>query len=183
MTTKMICAGYGGQGALVAGTVMAHAAMELGKQVLWLSSYGGEMRGGSANCSLTISEEEIANPYVNQMDILLAMNQVSLEKFEDKVKPGGFAVVNSSLVKEAHTYRSDINIIEIDATNIAMDMNNQRGANMVMIGALAQWTDLFEAYYLCKAIDHYFEGKGKLNPQNSRCFWAGAQRSTIVKRG
>ena len=181
MVTKLICAGYGGQGALVAGTVMAHAGMELDKQVLWLSSYGGEMRGGSANCSLTISTEEIANPYVSEMDILLAMNQVSLDKFESKVKPGGYVIMNSSLAKPDYNYRKDINVVQIDATKIALSKGNPRGANMVMIGALAKWTNLFDTDYLCQALDSYFGQKGKTIPQNKECFEAGVELSFLLK--
>ena len=183
MTTKMICAGYGGQGALLAGMIMAHAGMNQDKQVLWLSSYGGEMRGGSANCSLTISDDEIANPYISEMDLLMAMNQLSVEKFESKVKPGGYLIVNSSLVKEGHPFRKDIHVVMVDATNIAMDQENQRGTNMVMLGALAKWTGLFDPQYLCDAMEAYFTYKGKNNPRNAGCFWAGVERSHLMEGG
>lgn len=180
MTKKIICAGYGGQGALVAGLMMAHAAVEMDREILWLSSYGGEMRGGSANCSLTISDSEIFSPYVNEMDILLAMNQISLEKFESMVKPNGVMIVNRSLLLRPYTYRTDINIIEVEANDIANNLKNPRGVNMVMLGALARWSDLFDEDYLCEACNQYFVRKGKNNPKNIDCFKQGADQSLKI---
>jgi 2-oxoglutarate ferredoxin oxidoreductase subunit gamma len=182
MTVKIICAGFGGQGALVAGILLAHAGIHKDKQVLWLSSYGGEMRGGSANCSLTISDEEIANPYLKEIDILFAMNQVSLEKFENSVKPDGYIVMNSTLKKEDHIYREDIRIIEIDATNIAIQLKNPRGTNMVMLGALARWTQIFKTEELCETIEGYFKQKGKPNAANIECYMKGVELARNVEK-
>ena len=181
MTTKLICAGYGGQGALVVGLVLANAAMQLGKEVLWLSSYGGEMRGGAANCSVTISDKEIGSPYVTKMDILLAMNQVTVQKFEDKVNPGGTMIVNKSLMLQAHTYRTDIKVVEVEANDIALELGNPRGVNMVLLGALAQWTDLMGKDELATAMELYFLEKGKVNPKNMECFYRGANESKRVE--
>ena len=95
--TEIICAGFGGQGVLVAGNILAFAGMEAGKIITWYPSYGSEMRGGTANCNIKISDEEIASPYVKAPDVLICLNEVSIGKFMDTMKPGAILVVNSSL--------------------------------------------------------------------------------------
>ena len=93
---EIICSGFGGQGVLVAGTIIADAGMEQGKNVTWYPSYGSEMRGGTANCNVKISDEEIASPYCDQLDILFTLNDAAIDKFESQLRPGGSLLTNSS---------------------------------------------------------------------------------------
>src|SRR5699024_6787552 len=168
MAKEMICAGFGGQGVLTAGMILINAGMELDKNVLFYPSYGYEMRGGTANCTVKISDGLIASPISKNPDILLTMNTPAIDKFEDQLKPGGLLLVNSSIVPEDRTYRDDIKVVKIPATDIAMEVNNPKGANLVMLGALAANSDLFTVDYLEKAIVSFFEkkGKGKFNEKN-----------------
>lgn len=172
--TEIICAGYGGQGVLVTGLIIANAAMQSDRHILWYPSYGVEMRGGTANCSVKISDEDIASPFIKAADILIAMNDASVIKFEPRVKPGGIMIVNSSTVKP-RKYRDGIKVVEIPATDIAIRENNRKGTNVVILGALAKNTDLFDMKYLRNSIDSFFEAKGKYNPLNAVCFDKGVE--------
>lgn len=177
MAKEMICAGFGGQGVLTAGMILINAGMELDKNVLFYPSYGSEMRGGTANCTVKISDGLIASPISKNPDILLTMNTPAIDKFEDQLKPGGLLLVNSSIVPEDRTYRNDIKVVKIPATDIAMEVNNPKGANLVMLGALAANSDLFTVDYLEKAIVSFFEkkGKGKFNEKNVACYRRGVE--------
>lgn len=134
--SEIICAGFGGQGVLVAGLIIANAAMEQGRYVTWYPSYGSEMRGGTANCNIKISDREIASPYAKKPDILFSMNEASVEKFEPSVRPGGVMLVNSSLTSAGRQYRRDIRVVPVPATELAAQLHNERGANIVMLGAM-----------------------------------------------
>ena len=118
MTKEFIFAGFGGQGMLLIGKFMAMACMLDGKHVSWLPSYGPEMRGGTANCSVIVSEEDVASPLVDSADAVVAMNLPSLDKFEQSVKPGGVLVINSSIIERKST-RDDITVVYCDAMRIA----------------------------------------------------------------
>ena len=135
------------------------------------------MRGGTANCTVKISDGLIASPISKNPDILLTMNTPAIDKFEDQLKPGGLLLVNSSIVPEDRTYRDDIKVVKIPATDIAMEVNNPKGANLVMLGALAANSDLFTVDYLEKAIVSFFEkkGKGKFNEKNVACYRRGVE--------
>ncbi len=134
MTQKIICAGFGGQGVLLIGQVLTYAGMIEGKEVSWLPSYGPEMRGGTANCSVIISDEPIGAPIVTKADVAIVMNKPSLDKFEDLVIADGNLFINSSLIEEKSN-RDDINVAYVDANIIAADIGNARVANVVMLGA------------------------------------------------
>lgn len=172
--TEMICAGFGGQGVLVAGNILAFAGMLSGHKVTWYPSYGSEMRGGTANCNVKISEEEIASPYAKHPDIVICMNEVSIDKFEKTIKPGGWLIVNSSLCSADRGFREDIHVVKVPANEIANAHKNPRGTNIVMLGAAVQASGLFELDYFIKAIDEFFARKGKTNPQNALCCREGA---------
>ena len=120
MKTEMICAGFGGQGMLSLGQVVAYAGMYDGKSVSWLPSYGPEMRGGTANCSVVVSDNEVANPMITKPDIVIAMNKPSVAKFVDSIVPGGYIFVNSSLI-DTKVERTDINVVYVDTFKIAHD--------------------------------------------------------------
>jgi len=139
MTTKVIMAGFGGQGVVLIGTLLAYAGMAQGKHTTFFPSYGAEMRGGTANCSVVVSDDEIASPVVTQPDCIVAMNVASLDKFEPVVRPGGTIFINSSLV-DRKVKRQDVNEIRIPANKIAEDIGSSRAANMVMLGGLVKKT-------------------------------------------
>lgn len=173
--TEIICAGFGGQGVLTAGMLLIDAGMEQGKNVLFYPSYGSEMRGGTANCTVKISEGRIASPMSKNPDIVLTMNGPAIDKFESRLKPGGLLLVNTSIVGTDRKYRDDIRVVPVAATEIAAELENPRGANIVMLGALAANSDVFTTEYLESAIDHFFAKKGKNNPKNMLCFREGAK--------
>ncbi|MEG1633290.1 MAG: 2-oxoacid:acceptor oxidoreductase family protein [Oscillospiraceae bacterium] len=173
--TEIICTGYGGQGVLVIGHILAFAGMTAGNKVTWYPSYGSEMRGGTANCNVKIDTDEIASPYVKAPDILISMNEVSLEKFEKLVKPGGVIIVNSSLCDENRVFRSDVRVVKVPANDIANDMGNSKGGNIAMLGAAVKASGAFELQQFAGAIDGFFAQKGKFNPKNVLCFEAGAK--------
>lgn len=175
--TEIICSGFGGQGVLVAGMILADSGMEAGKNVTWFPSYGAAMRGGTANCNVVISDEEIASPFCREADILLTMNEAAIDKFEKQLRPGGLLLVNSSIVRADRVYRDDITCIKVAATDIANEMGNPRGANIVMLGALARASADFDSDYMCGAIDTYFAKKGKVNPKNALCFRRGSEEA------
>ena len=135
MMKQYIFAGFGGQGMLLIGKFVAMANMLDGKHVSWLPSYGPEKRGGTANCSVTVSDEEVGSPLVEQADVIVAMNLPSLDKFEPRVKPGGLLVVNSSII-DRKVERSDIRVVYCDANKIAEDVKNPKGANVAILGAM-----------------------------------------------
>jgi 2-oxoglutarate ferredoxin oxidoreductase subunit gamma len=135
MQTEIIVAGFGGQGVLFAGQLLAYAGMDEGRNVTWIPSYGPEMRGGTANCTVVISEEEIGAAVVRNPMGAIVMNRPSLDKYEELVKPGGVLVVNTSMV-DRKTTRKDIQVIEVDANTIAEKLGDKRMTNMVLLGAL-----------------------------------------------
>ena len=136
---NILFTGFGGQGILFTGKVMAYAALMEGKELSWLPSYGPEMRGGTANCSVCISDEKIGSPLVVNPDVLVAMNLPSLEKFENDVVPGGTIIVDSSIVHKDVT-RTDVKVVRIDASRIAEENGLKGAANMVILGRLFKET-------------------------------------------
>ncbi len=135
MQTEILIAGFGGQGVLFAGQVLAYSAMDAGKEVTWIPSYGPEMRGGTANCTVIISDEEIGSPLVRNPSAVIAMNLPSLDKYEPLVKEGGVLVVNASLVNREAT-RRDIKSVAIAANDLAEQLGDRRLVNMVLLGGL-----------------------------------------------
>lgn len=134
-TKKVFVAGFGGQGVLLIGQMLAYAAMYEGKEATWMPSYGPEMRGGTANCSVIVSDDPVASPLVDMADCIVAMNRPSLDKFESKVKPGGVLIINSSII-DRKAERDDIQVVYCDATRIAEEIGNPKGANVAILGAL-----------------------------------------------
>jgi 2-oxoglutarate ferredoxin oxidoreductase subunit gamma len=173
---NIICAGFGGQGVLTAGLILGKTATGMGKQVTWIPSYGSEMRGGTANCGVKISDVKIASPFIKEIDVLIAMNQPSVDKFEGAVKSGGLMVVNSSLVKD-HPFRKDVRVVRVDATGIAEQVDNPRGANLAMLGGLAAADVLMDAETIRNGLNRFFDEKGKNSPKNGRCFDLGMENA------
>ena len=133
MTYSILLAGFGGQGLLFAGKQLALAAMDKKLHVTWLPSYGPEMRGGTANCSVIISDEPVGSPIVSRPDVLIAMNLPSLDKYEDTVVPGGTIYVDSTLI-ERKVKRTDVKVVYIPATKLASDNKTPTLANMIIMG-------------------------------------------------
>ena len=150
-TKNILLAGFGGQGILFAGKVIAYAGLIDNRQISWLPSYGPEMRGGTANCSVCISDEAIGSPLVVNPDILVAMNLPSLDKFINDVQPGGIVLVDSSLI-DKKVERSDVNVFYVPATKLAEGHNLQGLANIVLIGKLYKETSFCSPEALDQAI-------------------------------
>ena len=166
MNLQMIFAGFGGQGVLLMGQLIAYAGMILGKEVSWMPSYGPEMRGGSANCSVVVSDEPVGSPRVEDADVVVAMNRPSLEVFENSVVPGGLLIYNSSLI-DVKPARKDIRVCAIPANDIAAELGSAKVTNMVMLGAVAKLTGAFSAEELVDALRHTFgPAKEHLMPKN-----------------
>lgn len=155
---QILFAGFGGQGVLAMGQFLAYAAMGIGKEVTWVPSYGAEMRGGTANCLVTISDEEISSPLTEFPGTVLVMNRPSLDKFESKVQPNGTVVINSSLVDRVPT-REDVTVYQIPANTIAEEIGNLRGANMIMLGAYLEATGAVRVEDALEHFDAIFKGK------------------------
>ena len=135
MQTEVIISGFGGQGTLYAGQLLAYAAMDEGKYVTWIPSYGPEMRGGTANCTVVVSDDEIGSPTVLYPKAVLAMNLPSLDKYEPLMAHDGILIVNESMVNR-EPQRKDIRVVMVPANSLAQELGNERAANMVMLGAL-----------------------------------------------
>lgn len=135
MHEEVVFAGFGGQGVLFAGQLLSYAAMHEGKHVTWIPSYGPEMRGGTANCTVVVSDEPIGSPLVSHPSVVVAFNNPSVIKYQDEVKPGGLLVINSSIV-DVEVTRSDIVVLYIPATDIANELGEVRMTNMILSGAM-----------------------------------------------
>ena len=135
MQKEIIIAGFGGQGVLFGGQVLAYAAMDAGKEVTWIPSYGPEMRGGTANCTVTIADDEIGSPLVKNPSLAIALNLPSFDKYEQLLAPGGTLIVNQSMVDRS-AKRDDINVIFVPCNEIAEEIGNRKLLNMVAVGAL-----------------------------------------------
>jgi 2-oxoglutarate ferredoxin oxidoreductase subunit gamma len=137
MLEEIIIAGFGGQGVMSMGQLVAYAGMLEGKGVSWLPSYGPEQRGGTANCAVVVSDEPVGSPLVTRPSTAIVLNNPSFDKFESHVRPGGLLIVNTSLIDRKST-RTDITIIEVDATALANEIGNSRIANMILLGAFLE---------------------------------------------
>jgi len=175
MQTEIIISGFGGQGTLYAGQLLSYAAMDEGKQVTWIPSYGPEMRGGTANCTVVISDEEIGSPMVSHPQAAIVMNLPSLDKYESLVKPGGLLVVNESMVDREPT-RKDIHVVKLKANEIAENLGDRRMSNMVLLGALlANLPVLPQAAIESALAGHLPERHKKLLPKNYPALREGAK--------
>jgi 2-oxoglutarate ferredoxin oxidoreductase subunit gamma len=172
MLIKSIFAGFGGQGVLSIGLNLAQAAMQEGKNVTYLPSYGAEVRGGTANCTVAISDEEIASPVASSPDFVVAMNQPSVVRFQNQIQSGGVLFINSSLV-ELEIARGDIDIMKIPANTIAEKLDSPKSANMVMLGAFIKRTNLVALSSIIEGLKWALKGKQKLIAINEKALAAG----------
>jgi len=174
MQTEVIFAGFGGQGVLFAGQVLAFAAMDAGHDVTWMPSYGPEMRGGTANCTVVIADEEIGSPTIKYPKAAVVMNLPSLDKFEPLVAPGGVLIVNSSLVNRDPT-RTDITWVMVPAQEIAESIGPRRLLNMVMLGSLLDKLPILPLNDIKESLAaHLPERHKKLLPSNMAALDKGA---------
>ena len=173
MTNEIIISGFGGQGVMAIGKTLCEAGMKEGKNVSWLPSYGPEMRGGTANCSVIVSDEPVASPLVDKADIIVAMNRPSLDKFEEHVKPGGVLVINSSII-DRKAVRDDITVVYCDANGIAEQVGNPKGANVAILGAVMAKADVTSLDSMMEAIRiELGEKKARFLEGNKKALQAG----------
>ena len=174
MAERIIIAGFGGQGVLLMGQILAKAGLLEGKNSLWLPSYGPEMRGGTANCSVIVSEDEIYSPLVTRATSVIVMNRPSLDKFEASVVPGGKLFINSSIIDVKAT-RTDIDVYYVPVNEIAHELGNPKAGNMVMLGAYLAKCPCVEVETALQALmEKLGERKAHLLPMNREAFAKGA---------
>ncbi len=172
MLIKTIFAGFGGQGVLSMGLNLTQAAMLEGKNVTYLPSYGAEVRGGTANCTVAISDEEIASPVASSPEFVVAMNQPSLVRFQNQIQSGGVFFINSSLIA-TEVSRGDIDVVSVPANSIAERLGSPKSANMVMLGALIKRSNLVLLSSVIEGLRHTLKKKQKLIAINEEALTAG----------
>ena len=181
MEKTFIFAGFGGQGMLLIGKFMAMACMLDGKHVSWLPSYGPEMRGGTANCSVIVSDDPVASPLVDKADVIVAMNRPSLDKFEEHVKPGGVLVINSSII-DRKAVRDDIQVVYCDANAIAESIGNPKGANVAILGAVLEKVPVTTVEQMTEAIRiELGERKARFLDGNKKALVAGMEAARYAR--
>jgi 2-oxoglutarate ferredoxin oxidoreductase subunit gamma len=175
MYHDVFISGFGGQGILLAGQLLAEAAMEKGLNVTFFPSYGVEMRGGTARCTVVMSDEEIGSPIVDCPACVIAMNQPSLLRFQEVVMKGGLLIVNNSLAKMEDVTRNGIQVCEVPMSEIAIELGNARLTNMVALGAYTQLTGAVEPAELAQALNAVISARNKnLIPLNEKAIFKGA---------
>jgi 2-oxoglutarate ferredoxin oxidoreductase subunit gamma len=173
MISKTIFSGFGGQGVLMMGYSLAHSAMNKGYHVTYLPSYGAEVRGGTANCTVAVADDEIASPVASEPDHLVAMNSPSLFSFQSKISSGGTIFLNSSII-EARPSRSDVQVYAVPCGDMAQDMGNIRVANTIMMGAFIKKTGIVPADIYLKSLETIMGSKKKSATEiNRKAFNAG----------
>jgi 2-oxoglutarate ferredoxin oxidoreductase subunit gamma len=172
MLIRTVVAGFGGQGVMSIGLNLAQAALMEGKNVTYLPSYGAEVRGGTANCTVVISDDEIASPVASSPEFVVAMNQPSVMRFQNQIQSGGLFFINSSLV-ESEIARGDINVIKVPANSIAENLGSPKSANMVMLGAFARKSGLVSLPSTIEALKFILGTKQKLLAVNEKALRAG----------
>jgi 2-oxoglutarate ferredoxin oxidoreductase subunit gamma len=180
MQKEIIIAGFGGQGVLFGGQVLAYAAMDAGKEVTWIPSYGPEMRGGTANCTIIIADEEIGSPLAKNPPLAIALNLPSFDKYEEMLAPGGTLIVNQSMVDRA-AKRDDIHVIFVPCNEIAEELGDKRLLNMVAIGALLTALPELSLKDIEKALESHLPERHKhLLPKNYEALKRGFEAGQKV---
>jgi 2-oxoglutarate ferredoxin oxidoreductase subunit gamma len=172
MLIKTVFAGFGGQGVLSMGLNLAQAAMTEGKNVTYLPSYGAEVRGGTANCTVAISDEEIASPVASAPEFVVAMNKPSVTRFQNQIQSGGVLIINSTLV-DAEISRGDIDIVKVPAGEIADKLGSPKSANMVMLGTFIKKSNLVSISTVVEELKNTLKKKEKLIAINEKALMAG----------
>lgn len=172
MLIKAVFAGFGGQGVLSMGLNLAQAAMTEGKNVTYLPSYGAEVRGGTANCTVAISDEEIASPVASAPEFVIAMNKPSVMRFQNQIQSGGVLIINSTLV-DTEISRGDIDVIKIPGGEIADKLGSPKSANMVMLGAFIKKSNLVSISTVLEELKNTLKKKEKLIAINEKALMSG----------
>lgn len=178
---RILLAGQGGQGVLSAGKFLAESGLHEGKEVSYLPAYGPEMRGGTANCSVIVSETPIASPLCTVPDVLIALNGPSFHKFAPRVRSGGIIIVNGS-VSDSYAGRDDVTVVDIPANDLAMEAGNIRAANMVATGAFCAMTGAVKEQSIINCLNEKFVGKPAVCDINARAFRAGIEAAKKQKK-
>jgi 2-oxoglutarate ferredoxin oxidoreductase subunit gamma len=181
MQRDVIMAGFGGQGILLIGKMLAYAGMHEGMEVSWLPSYGPEMRGGTANCTVVISDKPVGSPVIRSPRAVVAMNLPSLEKFEPDIREGGLLLINSSLINRG-AERDDLTVIEIPANEVASELGNPRGANMVALGAYLGATDAVSIDAVIEVIRETFAAKPAVIDVNIEALRKGYELGAVARQ-
>jgi len=180
MQKEIIIAGFGGQGILFSGQVVAHAAMDAGKEVTWIPSYGPEMRGGTANCTVVIADDEIGSPLVKNPPLAIALNLPSFDKYEETLATGGTLIVNQSMV-DREAKREDINVVFVPCNEIAEELGNKKLLNMVAVGALLSVLPEITLKDVEKALEGHLPARHKhLLPNNYEALRRGFEAAQRV---
>jgi 2-oxoglutarate ferredoxin oxidoreductase subunit gamma len=180
MQKEIIIAGFGGQGVLFGGQVLAYAAMDTGKQVTWIPSYGPEMRGGTANCTVILADDEIGSPLVKNPPLAIALNLPSFDKYEELLAPGGTLVVNQSMVDRG-AKRNDINAVLVPCNEIAEEIGDKRLMNMVAVGALLTALPELAIQDVEKALEAHLPARHKhLLPKNYEALKRGFEAGKVI---
>jgi 2-oxoglutarate ferredoxin oxidoreductase subunit gamma len=173
---EVIIAGFGGQGIMLTGKLLAQTAMEAGKEVTYMPSYGAEVRGGTANCMVVIAERKIACPVVGRPDSLIVMNKASLNKFGQRLKSGGLLIMNSSLIDTEPELDDSVEIIAVPADELAVELGSQKSANMVALGVYLQKRGRLTTEEAAQALpDVLAERYHKTLPVNIKALHRGAE--------
>ena len=180
MEKNFIIAGFGGQGVLLAGTILANSFMLAGKNVTWYPCYGAEMRGGTVNCEIVVADSEVSSVHKKDADYALVLNQQSFDKFVQRVKSGGTIVSNSTLVTESKP-RSDINYVFVPMGDLANSLGSSKVTNMVALGALSSVVDVVDKEFLAAGFEKVMgEKKKDLLPLNKKALEAGFDSVALV---
>ncbi|HEY6553295.1 MAG TPA: 2-oxoacid:acceptor oxidoreductase family protein [Vicinamibacteria bacterium] len=185
MHTEIILAGFGGQGVLLIGKLLAYAGMKMGREVTWMPAYGPEMRGGTCNCTVVLSDRPIGSPISKSPHGLIALNLPSLDKFEDTVRPGGVIVVNTSLINRL-PHRTDVTVVAVPANEVAIECGSPKAANMVTLGAYLGASSMVDLDQVKAIVTESFAAKPKLIEINhaalSRGFALGQAKTAAAVR-
>jgi 2-oxoglutarate ferredoxin oxidoreductase subunit gamma len=177
---NVIMAGFGGQGLMFIGKLLAYGAMKDGKNVTWIPSYGPEMRGGTANCTVVISDEEVGSPVITSPQAMVIMNNPSLEAFEQRLQPHGTLFLNSSLITR-QVIRKDIAVISIPANDIAKETGEEKAANMVMLGAYVAHTKVVSKESIFEGLKELFGKKVQFLEVNTKAFERGVEYGKHIR--
>lgn len=180
---NVLIAGFGGQGVVMAGNVLAYAAVEAGKNLLATVSYGAEMRGGTARANITISDNEIDSPIIDVPNLAMIMNAPSFVRYSDIIEPGSTAIINSSMIDDdlIKTHEVDLELVKVDATNNAIQMGNLKVANIIMLGVLVRKTEILDKDSILLGLQRAFrKGKKALYYINEQAFELGYSLEPLV---
>lgn len=180
MEKSLLIGGFGGQGVQTLGKLIAYTANEEEKEVTFAPAYGGEMRGGTSNCTVTVSDSEIFSPNKEMLDIVVAMNQESFTTFENRVKPNGVYITNSSLIKDK-TARQDITQVEVPFNEISEKIGNDKVLNVVALGFITEYTSIISTDVAAKIVEKQLGKKEKFREMNRQAFEEGVNLARSMK--